>query len=290
MPENSQTSGRSVVSGARGASRDLFARIRIASESAMRETAASRLASLSAHGSSWTKLATATIEASISGSPTALIDPGIGVLRALVGLESDEDRMLMTIERDVEILREGPFLVACDLVDEASRSHDATQGETLLNEAANEFRRARRNAASQVEQGVVEAHLGYTQLLLGHREECQHRLREAHDRLNGEASRLLAKSGDIKVLNSRRSTLAVALYYPVGAVILARKVIKVRNAERARLALVELQPVLTALSRSVQALGGEALPAYEMAMSGSGWTLQPIVPSLGSAFPPPTVA
>ncbi len=260
-----------------GASGDVFSRARGATEQLMRETAESRFATIATAGSPWLKMAKSLVESVASASPVPGIMAGVDILESLAGLQDEQTRLLTSIESQVEILREGPFLIGRDLVEEAARAIDVNRTERLLEEALPQFRQARRNAKTPVERGIAEVHLGYVQFLLGNRSEAQHWLSESHGTLSEEVHRLIESVGDVRVLKSRLSTGLATYVYPVGIVVVAKKFQKVRRAETARIALVELQPVVTSLCQSLDALGAGGKDSYEFLPSANGWTFQPLV-------------
>lgn len=251
---------------------DMFSRVREASEQLMRESASNRLARIASDGSTWLTMAKALVDSVTSPG----LASGVGVLESLAGLQDEQTRLLESIETQVELLREGPFLVGRDLVEEAARARDPERSERLLNEALPQFRQARRLAKAPAEQSMAEVHLGYVQYLLGNREEATHWLTEAHSKLHVEVERLVEQAGDIRVLKGRTSTGLATYMYPVGIFVLAKKFQKVRKAETARIALVELQPVVSGLSQSLEALGAGRLDSYEFLPGEDGWTFQPI--------------
>lgn len=257
---------------------DGWTRFRTWGEGKIRETASDRLVSIQTNGSMWLDLARQVSIAAALGSPAHLVGAGVTVLGTLAGLDSEEARLLQSIERKVELLRARPFLLGRDLIAEASRAPSPDGARSLLEEALMQFREARHLVLNPIESGVVEAHLGYVQFLLDNRSEAQHWLAAAHDRLTKQAATLVETAGDVQVLKSRTSTGAAAYFYPAGVVVLVKKIKKVREAERARLTLVELQPVVTALSQSVRALGGAELEAYELDTADGQWSLQPMLP------------
>ena len=231
-------------------------------------------------GSSWLRIARSTAVAAGTSSPGPMIVAGFDVLQSLAGIEDEQVRLLASIEEKVEILRMVPFRLGRDLVEEAARSDDPIRRRELIEKALEQLRLARHHTTGVAEKGVVEAQLGYVQFLLDNRSEARHWWTEAHRHLDSEVKRLVELAGDIKVVKSQNSTLAVVYFYPVGLFVLAKKIRKVRRAERARVALVELQPVMTGLSQSLLAVDGQSLGSYEITQGVAHWDLREVHPTL----------
>ncbi|MDW3214767.1 MAG: hypothetical protein R8G01_12255 [Ilumatobacteraceae bacterium] len=259
---------------------DFFTRFREKSESFMRRGTSRQSDVVPFSTSTWLRIARFTAVAAATNSPGPMIVVGFDVLQSLAGIEDEQARLLASIEEQVEILRTGPFLVGRDLVEEAARSEDPQRQKELLVDALEQLRLARRHTKSVAEQGVVEAQLGYVQFLLDNRSEARYWWTEAHKHLSSEVERLIEEASDIKVFKSRRSATAVVYFYPAGIFVIAKKIRKVQRAERARLALAELQPVLTGLSQSLLAADGESLGSYEITQGIAHWELRKVYPAL----------
>jgi hypothetical protein len=240
----------------------------------------------SAHGSSelpvsasedepkarWTGLASAFehYAIDISGVPGA--SSAVGVLSALYGVEDAQAAMLGTIERNVSLLREGPFQSGRLLLQEAGRVGAADpEYQHFLSTARDHFYDARALAASVQERAIVEFNLGAVYALEGRPKDAEYWLRQAYDSARSVVTGLASGAKDVKVLHSKATTAAASSFYPAGALLLPAKLKKVWDAEHASRALEAFVPFVNCVVRSFNSLStDERLEPMEMSRSSGG--------------------
>ena len=262
---------------ARSNAEDSFIDLRKRTERLIRRNMPPPTSSALMSTSTWTKIARSIVETSVSGSPTALTGAGFDLLIALVGVKDEQSQLLQSIDRQVGLLRAGPFTAGRLRLEEAARvRHDAARAHGFLDEARQQFYNAHAVAASSHERGIVETHLGVVYYLLGQREDSRHWFTRAHTSLSELAHQLSHDAGNIRVLRTRSSVAITSTVFAttVGPAVLAAKIRKVWQSERALQALTQLIPLINAVAQSATAIGSRGLMSYQLVPNGEGWTLQ----------------
>lgn len=206
----------------------------------------------------------------ISGVPGA--SSAVGVLSALYGVEDAQAAMLGTIERNVSLLREGPFQSGRLLLREAGRVGAADpEYQHFLSTARDHFYDARGVAASVQERAIVEFYLGTVYALDGRPKDAEYWLQQAYDSARSVVTSLASEARDVKVLHSKSSTAALSYIYPAGALVIPAKLKKVWAAEHASSALEAFAPFVNCVVRSLNSLSkGEHLEPMEVSKSSDG--------------------
>jgi hypothetical protein len=256
---------------------ELFVDLRKKTESLIRRNMPPPASNAAMSTSTWTKMAKAIVEASVSGSPTALTGASFDLLMSLVGVRDEQSKLLQSIDRQVGLLRAGPFTAGRLRLEEAARVRDdAVRAHTFLDEARQQFYDAHGLAASSHERGIIETHLGVVYYLLGRSEDSRYWFTRAHASLSELTSQLSRDAGNIRVLRTRSSVAITSTLFAstVGPAVLAAKIRKVWQSERALQALAQLIPLVNAVAQSATAVGGQGLISYRLISDGEGWALQ----------------
>jgi hypothetical protein len=212
-----------------------------------------------AAGSRWSGLASAVAgyASAVSGVPGA--DSAISLLKALYGVEDVEAAMLSSIDRQVRLLREGPFRSGQLLLREAGRVGPAKEEEYsgFLAKAKDRFYDAYGLAASVQERALIEFHLGLVAFLSGKHDDAKYWLGQCHESCAQVVDELVSKSQNIKVLHSRKTTAALTLS-AYGVYVIPAKLKKVWNAEMAASALESFVPFVNCVAGSLNAVSGDS--------------------------------
>jgi hypothetical protein len=130
---------------------------------------------MAAKGSAqWTQLAQSVVSLFMSNSPQNAAVAGVALLGALVDATDEQARILESIDRNVQLLRGGPFNAGTLMLQEAHRLAGGPQRrQSLLESARDRFYDAHGLTNSSYERGLVEVNLGAVWLLLGSREDAQ---------------------------------------------------------------------------------------------------------------------
>jgi hypothetical protein len=219
----------------------------------------------SAASSAWSALAAAGVQIAIAaakGGTTGaiLVDPAVTLIQAMLGIEDGQRRLLTTIDRNVVLLRDGPFTTGRLYLREAERlAGDEARSRGFVERAESKFYDAVGLAASPLDLAVVGMHVGLCAMLLGRPEDARHWLEEAYHHGSGVAEALAERTGNTKVLKTKWGTAAATYMYPVGVVLLVKKGLRVRKDEQARRGLDEVLPVVACIASMYNALPGVAL-------------------------------
>ncbi|MFF4509076.1 hypothetical protein [Streptomyces sp. NPDC001401] len=180
----------------------------------------------------WIAIGSATV---VLGLSTAGL-PGDAIMKlitALVDVEEVQSTMLKSIDEKATRLLDGPLRTAQLLLREAQRTGPADpRYAAILQQAWERSFDAYGLADSPQSRAVVQMYLGQVSLLLNRREDAAHWLTESYRCAREAVDHMVAGSSDIRVLRSKWSTAASVLYYPVGAVVLARKLGKIHRAQQ----------------------------------------------------------
>jgi hypothetical protein len=163
--------------------------------------------------------------------------------------------MLSTIDRNVRLLREGPFKTGQLLLAEAGRvgpGDDAYSG--FLHDARGHFYDAHELVASIQERALVEFYLGSVYALEGRPADAAHWLEQAHESAAQVMIELGSTADNVKVLHSRKTAAALTWFYPAGMFVVPAKMKKVWTAERASSALAAFLPFINSVARSYNVL------------------------------------
>jgi hypothetical protein len=217
----------------------------------------------------WRGLADASAVFALARSGVPGADSALGLIRALYDIEDDQARMLHSIERDVELLRKGPFLSGRLLLSEAARMGPADpEYRNMLRGAKDKFYEAEPLAATVQGRAVVEFNLGLVWLALERPEDARHWLQESYQSARIVIETLAKQSGNVKVLRSRWSTAALTYLYPVGVLVIPAKLKKIWDAERARGAIQSFLPFVRCVAACLNAVS-EADPVPALALTHS---------------------
>jgi len=181
--------------------------------------------------------------------------PGAGaaaqVIRALCGIENAQAAMLKSIQRDVQLLREGPFKAAQEQLRTAMRKGPSNSGYAHhLREAEDLLISALTQSASIEESSVIRFYLGVVAIVNGNVREARYRFVESYRDCVNVTEELASKAADVKVLKNRWTAAAMAyLIYP-GVVIGTRKWLKALKSQEASLALESYIPFVNIVARS----------------------------------------
>jgi hypothetical protein len=212
----------------------------------------------------WVDLAEAGVRVAVLAASNALgggalLDPAIALIRATIGIQDSQERLLASIESDVHLLRDGPFNTGRLFVQEASRvADDATRATAFIERAQAKFYEAHDLTASPLDRAIVQMHIGLTGLLLGQLDDAEHWLHEAYLSTTRVAQAMAEKTGNTKVLKSKWSVAAAAYMYPVGLVMAARKRQKVRQDELAMRGLRQVLPLVDSIASLHNGIPGPA--------------------------------
>jgi hypothetical protein len=198
----------------------------------------------------WSGLASAVEGIALAGSPGA--GPAITLLKAVYGVEDAQAAMLSSIDRQVRLLREGPFRSGQLLLREAERVGPAAGEEysEFLAKARDRFYDAHGLAASVQERALVEFHLGLVAVLTGKQADAKHWLGQCYASCTQVVEELVSKSKNIKVLRSRKTTAALTLS-TYGLYVIPVKLKRVWNAELAAGALDSFTPFVNCVASSL---------------------------------------
>ncbi|HEY6480908.1 MAG TPA: hypothetical protein VIZ00_12815 [Streptosporangiaceae bacterium] len=219
----------------------------------------------------WRGLAGATAAFALARSGVPGAESALGLVRALYDIEDDQARMLNSIQRDVALLRKGPFLAARLLLSEAARMGPADpEYQRMLGGAKDKLYEAAPLAATVQDRAVVELNLGLVWLALGRPNDARHWLQQSYQSARIVIDTLAKQSGDVKVLHSRWSTAALTYLYPVGVFVLPAKLKKIWDAERARDAIQSFLPFLRCVAESLNTVSqADPVPALALTHSAS---------------------
>jgi len=205
-------------------------------------------------GYRWTGLASAVGSYATAGVPGA--DSTINLLKALYGVEDAQAAMLSSIDRQVRLLREGPFRSGQLLLHEAGRVGPADEEYSgFLAKARDRFYDAHGLAASVQERALIELHLGLVAALINKPADAKHWLSKCCESCAQVVGELTATSQNVKVLHSRKVTAALTLS-TYGLYVIPAKLRKVWNAERAVGALEAFVPFVNCAANSLNAVSG----------------------------------
>lgn len=224
----------------------------------------------------WAGLANASMAFALARSGVPGAENALGLLRALYDIEDDQTRMLHSVEHNVRLLQEGPFLAGRLLLSEAIRlgPGDPDYGH-MLSAAKDKFYDAQPLASSVQGRAVVEMNLGLVWQALGRPENARHWMQRSYESARVVIAALAKQAGDVKVLHSRWSTAALAYLYPAGVFVIPAKLKKVWGSERARDAIGAFLPFVNCVAASLNALS-ESSPVPALELTGSqadGFTL-----------------
>jgi len=206
----------------------------------------------------WSGLASAvqSYAIAVSGMPAA--DSAISVLKALYGVEDAQVTMLNSIDRHVRLLREGPFRSGQLFLSEAQRVGPADEEySSFLAKARDHFYDAHGLAASVQERAVIELRLGLVAALLGKRGDAKHWLAQCYESGAQVIEELTSRSRNVKVLHSRKTTVALTVS-GYGLYVIPAKLKKVWNAELAVSALQSFVPFVNCAADSLNAVSGSS--------------------------------
>ena len=209
-------------------------------------------------GHRWSGLASAveSYALAVSGVPGA--DSAINVLKALYGVEDAEAAMLSSIDRQVRLLREGPFRSGQLLLHEARRVKPTDEEYSgFLAKARDRFYDAHGLAASVQERALIELHLGLVAALINKHADAKYWLGQCHESGVQVVEELASKSQNIKVLHSRQTTVALTLS-TYGIFVIPAKLKKVWNAELAVAALQSFVPFVNCAAHLLNAVSGNS--------------------------------
>lgn len=209
-------------------------------------------------GGKWSGLASAVEGYAVAVSGASAAGPAITLLKALYGVEDAQAAMLSSIDRQVRLLREGPFRSGQLLLREAGRVGPTAGAEysEFLAKAKDRFYDAHGLAASIQERALVEFHLGLVAFLTGKDADAKHWLGKCYESCVQVVDELASKSKNIKVLRSRKTTAALTLS-TYGLYIIPVKLKKVWNAELAASALDSFTPFVNCVAGSLNAASGD---------------------------------
>jgi len=214
----------------------------------------------------WAGLANASVAFALAQSGVPGAENALDLLRALYGIEDDQTRMLHSIERNVRLLQEGPFLAGRLLLSEAIRLGPGDPEHwRMLNAAKDKFYDAHPLASSVQGRAVVEMNLGLVWQALGRPQDARHWMQQSYESGRVVIAALAKQAGDIKVLHSRRSTAALTYLYPAGVFVIPAKLKKVWGSERARDTIGAFLPFVNCVAASLNALSeSDPVPALEL--------------------------
>jgi hypothetical protein len=209
-------------------------------------------------GYKWSGLASAVASYAIAASAVPGADSAINVLKALYGVEDAQAAMLSSIDRQVRLLREGPFRSGQLLLHEAGRVGPADEEYSdFLAKARERFYDAHGLAASVQERALIELHLGIVAALINKPADARHWLSKCYESCTQVVEALTSKSQNIKILHSRKTTAALTLS-AYGLYVIPVKLKKVWNAELAAGALESFVPFVNCAANSLNAVSGNS--------------------------------
>jgi len=217
----------------------------------------------------WAGLANASMAFALARSGVPGAENALDLLRALYDIEDDQTRMLHSIERNVRLLQEGPFLAGRLLLSEAIRLGPGDpEHRRMLSAAKDKFYDAQPLASSVQGRAVVEMNLGLVWQALGRPEHARHWMQQSYESGRVVIAALAKQSGDVKVLHSRWSTAALTYLYPAGVFVIPAKLKKVWGSERARDAIGAFLPFVNCVAASLNTLS-ESNPVPALELTGS---------------------
>jgi hypothetical protein len=209
-------------------------------------------------GYRWSGLASAVESYVLAASGVPGADSAINVLRALYGVEDAQATMLSSIDRQVRLLRAGPFRSGQLLLHEARRVGPADEEYSgFLAKARDRFYDAHGLAASVQERALIELHLGLVAALINKPADAKHWLGKCYESGTQVVEELTSKSQNIKVLHSRKMTAALTLS-TYGIYVIPAKLKKVWNAELAAGALESFVLFVNCAANSLNAVSGNS--------------------------------
>ena len=205
------------------------------------------------------------------------------VIKALCGVEEAEDVMLTCIQRDVQLVRTGPFRAAQEQLAIALREGpaDAEYGHHLR-EAGDLLVMALGQSASVEESSVIRFNLGVVAAVRGDTAEAGYRLNESYHDCVSVIEELATRSADVKVFKSRWTSTA-SYSIPLGTYVIgARKLVKALKAQDAASALEGYVPFVNTVARAGNAIGQAPIhPGLSLRRaSGEGYELEWTEPQL----------
>lgn len=168
--------------------------------------------------------------------------------------------MLTCIQRDVQLLRKGPFRAAQEQLATALRKGPTnSRYEHHLSEAEDLLVVALGQSASVEESSVIEFNLGVVAAVRGDVADAQHRLNESYHDCVNVIEELVLRSADVKVFKSRWAPVAWRSVPFAGYVIGARKLVKALKAQDAASALEGYVPFVNTVARAGNAIEQAAM-------------------------------
>ena len=178
--------------------------------------------------------------------------------------------MLNSIQRDVALLRKGPFLAGGLLLSEAARWGPPTLSTSACSAAprtsSTKPRRWPRRLKTARSWNSIRAWSGWRSGARRRPALAQESYQSARIVIDTLAKQL----GDVKVLHSRWSTAALTYLYPVGVFVIPAKLKKIWDAERARDAIQSFLPFLRCVAESLNIVSqSDPVPALALTHSAS---------------------
>jgi len=220
--------------------------------------------------------AVATFARSVPGLPAGA-GPATALLQALYGIEDPQAVMLRSIDRNVKLLREGPFQSGQLLLSEVRRKGESDpEYGRLLRHARDHFFDAWGLSASIQERALVEFYLACTYALEGSRPDAEHWLAQSYASARVVVIELGSHVQNTKVLHSQKAVAATYLTMYPSLVILPAKLRKVWKSERAAKALSEFLPFENCVANSLNSLSpsSKAEVMELVAVSEGAWELR----------------
>lgn len=221
--------------------------------------------------SKWSGLASAVESYAVAVSAVPGADSAISVLKALYGVEDAQALMLKSIDRQVRLLREGPFRSGQLLLREAERVGPTDEDYSgFLAKARDRFYDAHGLSTSVQERAVIELHLGLVAVLINKQADAKHWLGQSYESGTQVVEELTSKSRNVKVLHSRKVTAALTVS-TYGLYVIPAKLKKVWDAELAVGALQSFVPFVNCAADSLNAVaGGSRASTLQLRTIGDG--------------------
>jgi len=198
---------------------------------------------------SWNNLASSvvTFTSQQSGIPGA--SQASQVILALCGIEDEQSIMLQGIQRDVALLRMGPFQSAREHLQTADRKGAVHPDyEYHLREAVNLLIQALGQSASAEERSVVTFNLGIVEAVRGDALEAQSRLEASYGYCVTASHELAAKANNLAVLRSKRIDTILVATHIFGPFTIMRSLRKLKKADAAATALEGYVPFVNTVA------------------------------------------
>ena len=202
----------------------------------------------------------ATFVASISQIPGA--EAGLSLIKALLGVEDAQSRLLKAMSDNIELVRRGPFRAATEQVAIAARSKFRSAGYTRHLQLAEDHLVTALGLSNSVqEHALVNYQLGLVLLLEGQRDESLHRLETSYEECRAVVRSLMADIDAVAPKSlGEMMTSAVAISMNPSFGDSKRRIQEIWTAEKAIRALRPFVPFANSVVASLNAASAQRHP------------------------------